>query len=157
MLRPVGGIDHEGLADPGGGGDFLDNGEKLFPGLGLVDTADVHMRRATLGVDDDGVRETGGKAGLADALRAVNDDLLGAVDLSFGNVQHVLSPYFSEYERSSTSAQPGTLVPAESSFLTSALATSGAGMRKQSVSLRRFSQLIAFAASDTSTRVVLRY
>ena len=151
LLCPVGSVDDQGLADPGRGGDFFHDGEQLLPGLGLVDTADIHVRRAALGVDNDGIREPGGKARLSDSFRPVDDYLLGTIDFSFGNVQHVFSPYLSEYERSSTSAQPGTFVPAESSFLTSAFATSGARTRKHPVSFLRFSQLTALAASNTST------
>ena len=74
-LRPIRRVQHERLADIRIGGDLVHDGEQLLPRLRFVDTAHVHVSRATLGINEERFRESGGKGRLADALAPVGDHL----------------------------------------------------------------------------------
>ena len=71
------------------------------------------MRRAALGVDEERIGEFGGKAGLANPLRAVDDHLLGAVNFPFRDVEHDASPFYliRRLRPLASKCAPGTSLP----------------------------------------------
>ena len=94
LFSPIRRIDHQRLADVRRGGDLIHDGDELVPRLGLIHTADIHLRGAAFRVNEKRIREPGSKGGLADALAPVHDRLDGAVDLAGRNLEHDNSPYF---------------------------------------------------------------
>ena len=85
LFRPVDGIQYQRFA----GlvlNDIIDLREKHCPARGSVKPLHVKKFGAAFRVDEDRIGEARGKGGLADALHAVDHDLLRRVNLSACNV-----------------------------------------------------------------------
>ena len=85
LFRPVDGVKHQRPARLILN-HIIDLREKHCPARGSVKALYVKKFGAALRVDEDRIREAGGKCGLADALHAVDHDLLRRVNLSACNV-----------------------------------------------------------------------
>ena len=76
LLRPVGGIDHQRLADIRRGSDLLHQGEELFPGCGLLQAAHIQKCSAPLRINEKRFWALRGETRFTDTLHAVQHHFL---------------------------------------------------------------------------------
>ena len=91
LLRPVQGVNGERSQFIRVVDEPVHLTHEILPVLRRIRPGHVHVDRAVLRVDEHDARELGRERALADALRAVDDDLQRRLFLASGNVHHLIT------------------------------------------------------------------